>query len=77
MEYCKSFKCTLRCIPRDEGSLIRWTFEYEILKDKIPDNTFPNILINFVVALSKDLDAHLMEMEGKKEPVVDVAAARA
>ena len=54
----KSFKVTLQANPKDKGCLVHWTMEYEKLKGHIPD---PHSLMQVVVDLSKDLDAHLTQ----------------
>ncbi|KAH7516326.1 MLP-like protein 43 [Ziziphus jujuba] len=58
MEHYKSFKATLKCIPKGEGSVIHWTLEYEKLHDEIID---PHTMIQFASDLSKDLQKSLVE----------------
>ena len=62
LEHYKSFRATLHVIPQKEGSVVHWTFEYEKLKDHIPD---PHSLMQWAVELSKDIDAHLITQDQK------------
>ncbi|XP_022138175.1 MLP-like protein 43 [Momordica charantia] len=61
LEHYKSFKFTMQCIPKKKGSVVHWTLEYEKQHDKIPESH--ESLLEFCVDVSKDLDAHLMEMD--------------
>ncbi|KAM4108877.1 hypothetical protein ACB094_03G079000 [Castanea mollissima] len=56
MEEYKNFKFTVQATPKGEGSLVHWTMEYEKLHENIVE---PNTLLQLVLDLSKDLDAHL------------------
>ncbi|KAF7827613.1 MLP-like protein 28 [Senna tora] len=53
----KSFKITVQAIPKDKGSVVHYTAEYERLKGHIPD---PHSLMEYFNDLTKDLDAHLI-----------------
>ena len=55
-EMYKSFKFTIQAIPKGEGSLVRWTMEYEKLNADDPD---ASSMLQFCVGQSKDVDAHL------------------
>ncbi|XP_030971798.1 MLP-like protein 43 [Quercus lobata] len=55
-EMYKSFKFILQAIPKGEGSLVRWTLEYEKLNADDPD---ASSMLQFCVGQSKDVDAHL------------------
>jgi len=52
----KNFVIVFQATPKGEGSLVHWTLEYEKLKDDIPE---PNTLLQFLIDVSKDIDAHL------------------
>ncbi len=56
MELYKSFKFIVQAIPKGEGSLVRWTLVYEKLNVDVPD---PNLMLQFAIDLTKDIDAHL------------------
>lgn len=56
MQEYKSFKIIVRATPRGEGSLIHWSMEYEKLKKDILE---PNTLFQFVIDVSKGIDAYL------------------
>ncbi|KAG6597609.1 MLP-like protein 43, partial [Cucurbita argyrosperma subsp. sororia] len=58
LQQYKSFKFKLQCIPKEKGSVVHWTLEYEKLHHGIPDS---HSLLQLCVALSKDIDAYLME----------------
>ncbi|KAG6582122.1 MLP-like protein 43, partial [Cucurbita argyrosperma subsp. sororia] len=53
----KSFKMKIQCIPKDKGSVIRYTLEYEKLHEQIPD---PHTFLQLCAGIAKDIDAHLM-----------------
>ena len=53
----KTFNLTIHAIPKDKGSLVHVTMEYEKLKGHIPD---PHTLIDFVAEVARDIDAHLI-----------------
>jgi hypothetical protein len=56
MELYKSFKFIVQATPKGEGSLVRWTLVYEKLNVDVPD---PNLMLQFAIDLTKDIDAHL------------------
>ena len=56
MDLYKSFKFIVQATPKGEGSLVRWTLVYEKLKVDVPD---PNLMLQFAIDLTKDIDAHL------------------
>ena len=54
----KSFKHTVRAIPKGEGSLVKITIEYEKLNENVPDATK---YLNFATHVVKDTDAHILK----------------
>ncbi|EEF28116.1 MLP-like protein 31 [Ricinus communis] len=54
----KSFKFVVQATPQGEGSTVHWILEYEKLNANIPE---PTSLLEFVVDLTKDIDAHLVQ----------------
>ncbi|KMS99107.1 hypothetical protein BVRB_2g047890 [Beta vulgaris subsp. vulgaris] len=54
--YYKSLTSKLQAIPKDKGCIVKWSFEYEKINDDAPD---ANVHIDFLLAISKDMDAHL------------------
>ncbi|CAL8995159.1 unnamed protein product [Prunus brigantina] len=58
LEHYKSFKITIQATPKahGQGSIVHCTMEYEKHHGDIED---PHTLLQFVVDVSKDLDAHL------------------
>ncbi|KDP44595.1 hypothetical protein JCGZ_22177 [Jatropha curcas] len=52
----KSFKFTVKATPKDTGSVVRWTLDYEKLNKNIPD---PHSILQLLIEISKDIDAHL------------------
>ncbi|XP_050286430.1 MLP-like protein 43 isoform X3 [Quercus robur] len=56
MELYKSFKFVVQATPKGEGSLVRWTLEYEKLNVDDPES---NTMLEFAIGLTKDIDAHL------------------
>ncbi|KAF5450585.1 hypothetical protein F2P56_030920 [Juglans regia] len=58
MEAFKSFKFIIQATPKDKGGcLVRWTLEYEKLKEDVPD---PKEMLNFAAELTKEMDANLI-----------------
>ncbi|XP_022138045.1 MLP-like protein 31 [Momordica charantia] len=44
LEEFKSFKLTIQCVPKEKGSVVHWTLEYEKLHPEIKDShTFLDI----------------------------------
>ncbi|KAG8634754.1 MLP-like protein 28 [Manihot esculenta] len=58
----KSFKLTVQATPKGEGSVVRWTLEYEKIHENIQD---PYSLLEFIVQFSKDVSAHLVKCPKK------------
>lgn len=60
MEKYKSFQITLQVFPKDgEGSLVKWTWDYEKVSDDVPEPTkFRDLAVN----ITKDVDAHIVEI---------------
>ena len=58
MEEYKNIKITIQATPKGEGSLVHWTMEYEQLNKSFPK---PNSLLQFILDLNKDFDAHCKE----------------
>ncbi|KAI5353302.1 hypothetical protein L3X38_006195 [Prunus dulcis] len=58
LEHYKSFKITIHATPKalGQGSIVHCTMEYEKHHGDIED---PHTLLQFVVDVSKDVDAHL------------------
>ena len=59
----KSLKAIVQATPKDEGSLVHWIMEYEKLNKSFPK---PNSLLQFVLDLNKDLNAHTVERENSR-----------
>jgi len=69
-ESYKSFKGTLEVFDceldiNEYGSLVRWTFEYEKLKEDIT-GACPDLYLDLVAEVTKDIDYHL-ELELEKD----------
>ncbi|KAL4626400.1 hypothetical protein ACB092_05G093200 [Castanea dentata] len=56
LELYKSFKFVVQATPKGEGSLVRWTLEYEKLHVDDPES---NTMLEFAIGLTKDMDAQL------------------
>ncbi|CAL5206656.1 unnamed protein product [Lathyrus oleraceus] len=61
-ENYKSFKGTLQVMDGEYGGLVRWTFEYEKLKEDITGADL-DFYLDLVAEITKDVDAHLVEEE--------------
>ncbi|OAY29253.1 MLP-like protein 43 [Manihot esculenta] len=57
----KNFKLIVQATPKENGSLVHWTLEYEKIHENTQD---PHSLLEFVVHCSKDISAHLIQVQG-------------
>ncbi|KAE8694172.1 Detected protein of unknown function [Hibiscus syriacus] len=53
----KTWKSILSVTPKGEGSLVKWTIEYEKQNDDVPD---PVEYLDFYTTWCKDVDAYLL-----------------
>lgn len=60
MKHFKSYKVIIKVIPKSEGSLVKWIWEYEKLQE---DGPTPSKYVDFVTDLTKNIDAHLLKEE--------------
>ncbi|OMO99694.1 hypothetical protein COLO4_13135 [Corchorus olitorius] len=58
-KYYKSFKSTINVLPSasGQGSLVKWTLEFEKRNENIPD---PTMYTDFLVNWSKSVDSYLL-----------------
>ncbi|CAL5206657.1 unnamed protein product [Lathyrus oleraceus] len=59
-ENYKSLKGTLEVMDEEYGALVRWSFEYEKIKEDIT-GAFPNSYLDLVLEVTKAVDAHLVK----------------
>ncbi|KAK7273859.1 hypothetical protein RIF29_14923 [Crotalaria pallida] len=59
-ESYKSLKATLQVIDKGNGGIVKWTFEYEKLKENITAAS-PESFLDIAVNVTKDIDAHLVK----------------
>ncbi|KAH9604966.1 hypothetical protein KSS87_001783 [Heliosperma pusillum] len=52
----KSLKSKIQVIPKAEGCIVKWTFEYEKKSDDVPDAI---IYVHFLLDCAKNIDARL------------------
>ncbi|XP_038893059.1 MLP-like protein 31 [Benincasa hispida] len=57
MKDYKNFKFIMQATPKGKGSVVHWTLIYEKLHENIPHSYS---MLEFVAAMSKDIDAYLM-----------------
>lgn len=57
MKLYKNFILVVSANPKEEGSVVHWTLEYEKLGEDVPE---PYSLLELCVHLSKDIDSHLV-----------------
>ncbi|KVI05420.1 Bet v I domain-containing protein [Cynara cardunculus var. scolymus] len=55
MQAFKSVKVTIHVNKKGENSLVTWSFEYEKMKEAIPD---PDALIDLANKVTKDVNNH-------------------
>ncbi|EXB82638.1 MLP-like protein 423 [Morus notabilis] len=56
LKYYKSFKAHVTVVPKEEGSLVKWSCEYEKASEEIPD---PSLIKEFAEKNFKELDDYL------------------
>jgi hypothetical protein len=57
----KSFKGIIQVIDKEHsGGIVKWTFEYEKLKEQIT-GVSPDSYLNVAVKVAKEIDAHLLK----------------
>ncbi|CAH8253474.1 unnamed protein product [Arabidopsis lyrata] len=58
LEYYKTFKGTITCIPKDGGSLLKWSGEFEMTAHEIDD---PHVIKDFAVKNFKEIAEYLLK----------------
>ncbi|KAI9170511.1 hypothetical protein LWI28_029060 [Acer negundo] len=58
LEYYKVFKGFIAVIPKGDGSLVKWTCEFEKTSHEIPD---PDAIKEFVVKNFKEVDEYILQ----------------
>ncbi|KAF8390368.1 hypothetical protein HHK36_024893 [Tetracentron sinense] len=56
--FYKNFKASLQIVPKGDGSLVKWSVEFEKASEEVPD---PNLIQEFAVKTFNDLDAYLLK----------------
>ncbi|XP_059659166.1 kirola-like [Cornus florida] len=58
IELYKSFIIIVHVDTKGESNLVTWTFEYEKLKEDVPD---PDTLMDFCINVTKDIETHHLQ----------------
>ena len=58
LQYYKVFKGFITVTPKGDGSLVKWSCEYEKSSHEIPD---PDVIKEFVVKNFKEVDAYILQ----------------
>lgn len=58
LKYYKVFKGTITVTPKGDGSLVKWSCEYEKASHEIPD---PGVIQEFVVKNFKEVDEYVQK----------------
>ncbi|GMI87640.1 MLP-like protein 31 [Hibiscus trionum] len=59
LSYYKSWRTVFNIMPFGQGSLVKWSMEFEKQNDDIPD---PVEYADFLVTLAKNIDAYLLNV---------------
>ncbi|QCD89656.1 MLP-like protein 43 [Vigna unguiculata] len=59
-ESYKSLRATLQTIDKENGGIVKWTYEYEKLSENITAPS-PQSFLDFVILVTKDIDDHLVK----------------
>lgn len=57
LKYYKNFKAKLVVTPKGDGSMVKWTCEYEKASDEIPD---PSVIRDSAAKTFQQLDAFIL-----------------
>ncbi|XP_047157484.1 MLP-like protein 34 [Vigna umbellata] len=57
-ESYKSLRATLQTIDKENGGIVKWTYEYEKLSENVRGPS-PESILDFAVFVTKDIDDHL------------------
>ncbi|KAJ4710005.1 MLP protein [Melia azedarach] len=69
----KSFYSIVKVIPKDEGSLVNFTYKYEKQNEDVPD--LESRLLEMVIQNVKDIDAYLTQQQEEDEIVKEFGDA--
>ncbi|GAV74530.1 Bet_v_1 domain-containing protein [Cephalotus follicularis] len=58
LKYYKTFKALIAVVPKGEGSLVKWSCEFEKAKDDIPD---PSIIKEFAIKNFVEVDELILK----------------
>ncbi|KAK2399522.1 MLP protein [Trifolium repens] len=59
-ENYKSLKTIIQVVDKEHGGgIVKWTYEYEKLKEHISDHLSPELILDFAIKVTKEIDAHL------------------
>ena len=65
-ENYKSLKAILQVIHKEHGGgIVKWTYEYEKLKEEITGAS-PDSYLAFAVKVAKDIDSHLVKEQQQR-----------
>ncbi|XP_011086520.1 MLP-like protein 423 [Sesamum indicum] len=57
LKYYKNFKAHLSVSPKDEGSWVKWSCEFEKASEEVPN---PDLVRDFAIKNFQDLDAYIL-----------------
>lgn len=60
MQHFKSYKVIIQVVPKSEGSLVKWMWEYEKLQE---DGPTPSKYVDFVTNFTKNIETNLLKEE--------------
>jgi hypothetical protein len=61
-ENYKSLKTIIQVVDKEHGGgIVKWTYEYEKLKEDITAGLSPESFLAFAIKVTKEIDAHLIK----------------
>lgn len=57
LKYFKQFKAHVSLTPKGDGSLVKWSCEYEKASDEVPE---PNVISDFAIKNFKEVDDYVL-----------------
>lgn len=60
LQYYKNFKAHFTVVPKGEGSLVKWSCEFEKASDEVSD---PNLIKDFAVKNFKEVDEFILKAQ--------------
>ncbi|KAJ0965423.1 hypothetical protein J5N97_026561 [Dioscorea zingiberensis] len=58
LSFYKTFRATLQVVPKEDGSLVKWSVEYDKVSEEVPE---PDLIKDTAFKTFRDLDQYLLK----------------